>query len=1038
MNFVDMELEIMEYWEKINLLKISLEYRKDCKEFVFLEGPPTANGLPGAHHVLARAIKDIFCRYKNLVGFKVPRKAGWDCHGLPVELEVEKELKFKIKNDIISFGIKKFNDLCKENVFKYVKDWDKMTKRMAFMIDLENPYITMENKYIESVWWSLSQIWKKGLLFQGDMILPVCPRCETSLSSHEVAQGYSKIEEDSIYVKFKAKDFENTYFLVWTTTPWTLPSNIALAVSPTINYVFIKYKDETLILAESRLKIFEDENEYEIIRRIDGADLEGKSYEPILDYFKDEKGFIVVLGDFVSTEEGTGIVHIAPAFGEDDFNVCKEYNLPLIEPIHENGYFDDSIQELKDMWFKDADNIILERLKKENKLFKTELYIHDYPFCWRCKTPLMYYAKKSWFINMLEVKDRLVQLNQKINWIPNFIKNGRFGNFLENVKNWALSRERFWGTPLPIWICDSCGYEECIGSIKELKEKSIKKLNNIDLHKPIIDEVVFKCPKCTGKMHRVPDVIDCWYDSGCAFFAQWHYPFENQDRFKESFPVNFISEAIDQTRGWFYTLHAVSTLLFNEISYENVICLGFVVDDKGEKMSKSKGNIIDPWEVFNNYGADIFRWIYYSMGRYHQNKRLSFNIIEKSMNKFLGTLWNTFIFFKKYAEINQYKCSTFEPIEKRPIIDQWIMSRLYSTCKEVRKNMDAYDAFQSSQLLDLFIDDLSNWYLRLTRNRFDTISITTNKMAFDTLFEVLSNIIVILSPFVPFITEKIYLSLKEFNDELNLPSVHVSLYPEIDESKINMNLEGSFEIIKKIIRKGRALRAMKNISIRQPLKELVIGGTEDYKKSIDIFEDLIKSELNIKKISFFERENLIKQKLKLKIQPNYSVLGKKFKKELKKNIEYLSTLDASKIMDTLNKKNVYKFEYNKKKWEIEPGDLDFEYICDEKYCMNKSEYDIMLLDIEIDEQLLEEGIAREINRRIQAMRKDLNLTPKLDKINVYYDGDKSLINVINKFSDQIKKETSIISFEKGIQNKGIVKEWEISNKKITIEVEKKE
>jgi len=1034
MDFVEIELEIMEYWDKINLLKTCLEARKDAEEFIFLEGPPTANGLPGAHHVLARAIKDVFCRYKNLLGYKVPRKAGWDCHGLPVELEVEKELGLKTKSEIIQYGIKEFNDLCKKDVFKYLIDWDKLTKRMAFLIDLDDPYVTLKNEYIESVWWSLSEIWKKGLLFNDYTILPLCPRCETSLSSHEVALGYKKIEEDSIYVKFKSKDFGDAYYLVWTTTPWTLTSNIALAVSPDIDYVMVEYKGEKLILAEKRLSVLGNEKNYKIIQKIEGANLEGKMYEPLLNYFEDKKGFFIVSGNFVSTEEGTGIVHIAPAFGEDDFNICKEYQLPIIEPIHVNGHFDDSIPELDGIWFKDSDKIIMEKLREENKLFKTELYAHDYPFCWRCHTPLMYYAKKSWFINMVEIKDKLVELNQEINWVPKFLKDGRFGNFLDNIRNWALSRERFWGTPLPIWKCDSCGYEDCIGSLEELKTKSEQDLQDIDLHKPMIDEVKLICPKCKSEMTRVPEVIDCWYDSGAAFLAQWHYPFENEEKFRNSFPVDFISEAIDQTRGWFYTLHAISTLLFEKISYKNVICLGLVVDENGEKMSKSKGNVINPWQIFDKYGADAFRWAYYSMGRYHQNKRLSFKIVEDIMNRFLVPYWNSFLYLQRNAEIKGYNYTDPELLEKRPALDQWIISRLYSTCKSVKNLMDKYEVFRSTQKLELFIEDLSNWFLRISKRRYGHSSAEIYKVAFDTLYEAILNLTIVLSPFIPFLSEKIYLLLQQIDRELNLPTVHTALFPEIDDNKINKNLEDQFEIVKMIIQNGRALRSETNIGIRQPLSELLVGGTLETEKAIQSFTEIIKDELNVKEIHFYSKDDLIKNFMSLKIVPNYSTLGKKFKGDLKENIDYLLSLNSMEIKNALDQEKEYKFIVADTDWTINPEDLSFEYLSQEDFCKKETENLILLLNMKLDQSLTEEGLYRQILRRIQSMRKDLKLNPKIDQIIVNYDGDETLIDVLLKFEELLKSKASIFCLEKGIQNEGLVIDWEISNKKLKLEL----
>jgi len=828
-NFPKNEEKILKFWKNKKIFEKSLKKTRKGPRFVFYEGPPFANGLPGIHHLLARAFKDIILRYKTMQGFFVERRAGWDTHGLPTEMEAEKKLNIKSKKEIDKLGIEKFIEECRRNVFTYKKEWEEFTERIGFWLDFENAYITCDNDYIESLWWILKQIWEKGLLYQGYKVVPYCPRCGTSLSSHEVAQGYKTIKENSIYVKLKVKGQKDTFLLIWTTTPWTLPGNVALAIKPDFEYVKIKAGSEFLILAKDRIL-----EEYEIVEEIKGEDLIGLEYEPLYAFIKpDKKAYYVVGADFVSLEEGTGIVHMAPAFGEDDMEVAKLNDLPVLMTVDEEGKFETG--DWKGMFVKKADPLVIEDLKKRKLLYKEEMYEHEYPFCWRCKTPLLYYAKTSWFIKMTAVKKDLIKNSEKINWVPKYIKKGRFGEWLREVKDWNLSRERYWGTPLPIWECEKCKKQICIGSIKELTDKSKAKIK--DLHRPFIDKITFKC-ECGGAMKRVAEVIDCWFDSGSMPFAQWHYPFENKNRIDkaDSFPADFISEAIDQTRGWFYTLLAISTLLGKGISYKNSICLGLVLDAKGQKMSKSRGNIIEPQEVINKFGADCARFYFYTVNPAGEAKRFDFKDAQSLYRKFFDTLWQSYTFFETYVSKKEIQNPKSKIQNLSNILNQWIISRIENLNAQVVKNLDNYDVVRAARLFINFVDDLSNWYIRRSRKRFRN----SEKEAIQTLHYVLLKLAKLIAPFAPFITEELYQKLDDSSE-----SVHLADFPKSDKKLINTKLEEKMTQVRNIVTQALAQRAELGIKVRQPL-----AGLEIKNKLDEELLELIKDEVNVKKITF--------------------------------------------------------------------------------------------------------------------------------------------------------------------------------------------
>ncbi len=1039
-NYPEMERRILSFWDKEDIFHKSIQIREGSPNFIFFEGPPTANGRPGIHHVISRTIKDLVCRYKTMQGFRVERKAGWDTHGLPVEIEVEKELKLDGKAKIEELGIDKFCDQCHESVFRYKKEWDDLTTRIGYWLDLDKAYITCSNEYIESVWWILSQFWDKGLIYQGHRIVPYCPRCGTALSSHEVAQGYEEVSDPAVYVRMKLLDQPNTYFLVWTTTPWTLISNVALAVGADIDYVKVGHKGQDLILAEALCDQALD-GEYEIKERFKGKELETLEYEPLYSFVKTEKSkaFYVILGDFVSVEEGTGIVHIAPAFGADDYEVGLKYGLPVVQPVDVKGEFTDEVTPWKGLFVKDADKSILEDLKNRGLLYKEGEYLHTYPFCWRCESPLIYYARQSWFIRTTAYKDKLLEDNQKINWYPPEIRSGRFGEWLENNVDWALSRERFWGTPLNIWICDKCGEKKSVSSIEELLRLAIpgKSLSSfkecINLHKPVIDTITVKCSKCEGIMHRTPEVIDCWFDSGSMPYAQWHYPFEHKDDFQEKFPAEFISEAIDQTRGWFYSLLAISSFISGEPAYKNVIVIELIQDKDGFKMSKSKGNVVDPWEVLDVQGADALRWYLLSVSHPWLPTRIIKEAITEVEKKFLSTLRNTYSFFALYANIDGFNPVQHKlDLKKRPDLDRWTISKINSLIKNVTCDLDNYDLTRAARKIQEFvIEDLSNWYVRRSRRRFWQSAHTQDKIsAYLTLWESLVTVCKLIAPYTPFIAEELYqeLSAKVAADAPQ--SIHLASFPKADESYIDKKLEEKMEVLRKIASLIRAARNRVGIKIRQPLAEILAKIPKGLdKRQLESSSGLILDEVNVKKISFVEDDICVTE---LVARPNFGRLGPKFGKNADLIAQKIRSLSDEEL-NQFKKEKRLTLELEGEMVELGAEDLEIGEREKEGFVIeSENEYKVAL-STTLTEELKDEGFARELVNRIQNMRKSAGFDV-MDRIKVDIKSTPRLHKAVEAFDQYIKSETLAKEITKSGEKGELSKEWDINGEKAQLSV----
>jgi isoleucyl-tRNA synthetase len=1029
LNFVDRELKVLEFWKQNDIFKKSMNMNEGGPIFTFYDGPPTANGKPHIGHILTRSIKDIIPRYKTMKGYHVLRKAGWDTHGLPVELEVEKELGIDGKQDIEKFGVEAFVKRCKESVWKYSNEWEKMSDRVGFWADMENPYVTYHNEYIESVWWSLKTIWEKGLLYKGHKIIPYCPRCGTSLSSHEVAQGYKDVKEQSIYVKFKVKGEDNTYVLAWTTTPWTLPSNVALTVNPVENYAKVSCNGETYIMAEALLKeVLKDQ--YTVLEINKGQDLVGLEYEPLFDYAKpDKKAYYVVSDSYVQLTEGTGVVHCAPAFGEDYSRVGKIYDLPFVQLVNERGCFVDSVNDFAGAFVKDADPEIIKNLDARGLLFKALEYEHSYPFCWRCDTSLIYYAQDTWFIKMTAIKDMLVENNRKINWYPPSIGENRFGNFLENVVDWGLSRTRYWGTPLPIWEC-ACGHRECIGSIEELIQKGIDVPKDIELHKPYIDAVFLRCEKCGGKMKRVTEVIDCWYDSGSMPFAQWHYPFENKELFEQNFPADFISEALDQTRGWFYTLHAISNLLFEQPAYKNCIVLGLVQDKDGQKMSKHKGNVVDPWTVLNKQGADAIRWYFYSTSAPWLPSRFYDQAVSEGQRKFMGTLWNTYVFYIMYADIDNFNPNDYKlEYDKLSSMDRWLLSKCNSLIKYVDESLASYKITESARALQSFTDELSNWYVRRSREIFWQEGMPQDKIsAYMTLYTVLDALTKLSAPFTPFMAEEMYQNLVRSVSPDAPESVHLCSYPEYNPDWIDKELEEKMDSVLDVVTLGRACRNTANIKNRQPLSHLYIKSD---RVPEDEFLDIIKNELNVKNVSVIDDEEAF---ITYSFKPQLKTVGPKYGKLLPRINEYLKNADGSLLMKELKANGIITFEANGQTVRLAEEDLLYETARKEGFVSDRSENTVVVLNTQLTRELIDEGYLRELLSKIQTMRKeaDFEIT---DNINVYYVGNDTIQSIFNRFDAFIKKEVLAKEIIEG-QTDGYVKQWDINGIDVVLGVKR--
>ena len=995
--FVGLEKEITNLWTARNVIKKNFDMNQDGEYFTFYDGPPTANGRPHVGHVLTRVMKDIIPRYKVMKGYKVIRKAGWDTHGLPVELEIEKKLGISGKEQIEEYGVEKFVKECKESVFTYVSMWEKMTNQIGYWVDMENPYVTYHNPYIESVWWALKQMWDKGLLYEGHKVMPYCPRCGTALSSHEVAQGYKDVKDLTCIAKFKVVGEENKYILAWTTTPWTLPSNLALCINKAYTYIEAKVGDEVYVLAKDLAdKVLGEE--YEIVREFKGEELLGTKYEQLMPFGKVEgKAFEVIHGDYVTLSDGTGIVHIAPAYGEDDSLVAKANGITFINLVDREGRFVEEVTPWAGKFVKKCDESICKWLEENNKLFKSERHMHSYPHCWRCDTPLLYYPKESWFVAMTTLRDKLLENNNKINWYPDNIRTGRFGKFLENVIDWGISRDRYWGTPLPIWNCE-CGHKECIGSIEELKKKGINVPEDIELHKPYIDNVHLKCEKCGKEMTRANEVIDCWFDSGSMPFAQLHYPFENKELFDQNYPAQFISEAVDQTRGWFYTLLAISTAIFDRNPFENCIVLGHVLDKKGLKMSKSKGNVVDPFTVLDSQGADATRWHFYTASAPWLPTRFSVDDVGEAGRKFMGTLWNVYSFYVLYAELDQFNPLQYSDFVSENVMDKWIMSKLNTLVKDVDSMLDSYQITQAALAIEDFTDELSNWYVRRNRGRYWTQELTDDKIgAYVTLYRVLTTVIKVAAPFVPFITENIYQNLVVGLDKNAEESIHLCKWPEVDEKAIDKELEKEMDLAYTIVKLGRSARNGANIKNRQPLSKMLVS-TDSLPR---YYDDIITDELNIKEVEFGAD---LSTHVNFEIKPNLPVLGKAYGKLIPAIRKEIAARNQMELAQTIQNGGVVVINIDGNEIELNKENLLVTMQGLEGYAFAGEGSIGVVLDTNITDELREEGHVREMISKIQNMRKDKGFEVA-DKIKLYVADNDMLLDIVKKYAEVIKKET---------------------------------
>lgn len=1036
--FPGMEREVLNMWKENDIIDKNFKLNKDGEYFTFYDGPPTANGKPHVGHILTRVMKDIIPRYKVMKGYKVIRKAGWDTQGLPVELEIEKKLGISGKAQIEEYGVEKFIKDCKSSVFNYVSQWEKMTDQIGYWVDMKNPYVTYHNEYIESIWWAVKQMWDKNLIYQGHKVMPYCPRCGTALSSHEVAQGYKDVNDMTCVAKFKVD--ENKYILAWTTTPWTLPSNLALCVNKNFTYVEAKLKEDIEIDENCNMKLGEiyilakdlcdeilGEGKYDIIKEFKGEELLGTKYDQLLPYGKVEgKAFEVIHGDYVSLSEGTGIVHIAPAYGEDDSFVAKQNGITFINLVDKEGKFVEEVTPWAGKNVRKCNESIVEYLKNANKLFKSERHMHSYPHCWRCDTPLLYYPKESWFVAMTTLRNELIENNNKIHWYPDTIRTGRFGNFVENVIDWCISRDRYWGTPLPIWQCE-CGHEECIGSIKDLKEKGINVPEDIEFHKPYIDDVHLKCPECGKEMTRVKEVMDCWFDSGSMPFAQLHYPFENKELFEKNFPAQFISEAVDQTRGWFYTLLAVSTTVFGKPAFENCIVLGHVLDKKGLKMSKSKGNVVDPFEVMDGEGADATRWHFYTSSAPWLPTRFSKEDVGETSRRFLGTLWNVYSFYVLYAEIDKINPLQHKGFISENVMDKWIISKLNTLVKSVDEKLEAYDITGAALDIENFTDELSNWYVRRNRSRFWANALTDDKLgAFITLYRVLVTLCQVAAPFVPFITENMYQNLVVSLDREAKESIHLNMWPKYHEEEVDKNLEEEMELAYNLVKLGRSARNSANIKNRQPLSKMLIS-----EKAIpEYYGDIIKDELNIKEVVLGAD---LSKYVNFNIMPNLPVLGKAYGKLIPEIKKYISSQNQMELASKIRNGESVVAKLGETEIELNADNLLVTMEGIEGFAFAGTGTLGVVLDTTITEELKEEGYVRELISKIQNMRKDKGFEV-LDRITLYVNGNKTLEDIIEKNKLEIKKETLTIEIVYNAERKEYT-ECNINGEKINIDVE---
>ncbi|MEH2932087.1 isoleucine--tRNA ligase [Candidatus Ventrimonas sp. KK005] len=1032
LKFVDREKEVEAFWKDHDIFKKSMEDRKDGPSYMFYDGPPTANGKPHIGHVLTRVIKDMIPRYRTMKGYLVPRKAGWDTHGLPVELEVERLLGLDGKEQIEQYGLEPFIAHCKESVWKYKGMWEDFSSTVGFWADMDNPYVTYHDDFIESEWWALKQIWEKGLLYKGFKIVPYCPRCGTPLSSHEVAQGYKDVKERSAIARFKVKG-EDAYILAWTTTPWTLPSNVALCVNPDESYVKVQNDGYTYYLAEALCDTVL-QGEYTVLERYKGKDLEYKEYEPLLPYANEvcdrqrKKAFYVVCDGYVTLTDGTGVVHIAPAFGEDDSKVGRKYDLPFVQLVDSKGEMTKETP-WEGTFVKKADPLVLKELEEKGLLFSAPSFEHSYPHCWRCDTPLIYYARESWFIKMTAVKEDLIRNNNTINWIPESIGKGRFGDWLENVQDWGISRNRYWGTPLNIWECE-CGHQHSIGSIEELKSMSKNCPEKIELHRPFIDEVTITCPKCGKEMKRVPEVIDCWFDSGAMPFAQHHYPFENQELFEKQFPADFISEAVDQTRGWFYSLLAISTLIFNKAPFKNVIVLGHVQDEFGQKMSKTKGNAVDPFDALATYGADAIRWYFYINSAPWLPNRFHGEAVKEGQRKFMGTLWNTYAFFVLYANIDQFDATKYTlDYNQLTVMDKWLLSKLNSMVKSVDENLENYRIPETARALQAFVDDMSNWYVRRSRERFWAKGMELDKInAYMTLYTALVTTAKAAAPLIPFMTEAIYQNLVRNIDKMAPESVHLCDFPPVDETCIDVQLEADMDEVLKIVVLGRAARNTANLKNRQPIGKMYVKADHELSS---FYVEIIEDELNVKSVEFVED---VRSFTTYSFKPQLKTVGPKYGKQLGNIRKALTEMDGNKAMDTLKAEGCLTFTFGEEKVILSQEDLLIDMAQTEGYVSESDNQVTVALDTNLTPELLEEGFVRELVSKIQTMRKEAGFEV-MDRIYVYQSGNDRLAEILNGHRVEIGGEVLADEIRIGLEG-GYKKEWNINGEKTTLGVEK--
>lgn len=1026
LNFVDREKNIEHFWKEKDIFKKSIEQREGSPAFTFYDGPPTANGKPHIGHVLTRVIKDMIPRFQTMKGHKIRRKAGWDTHGLPVELEVEKQLGLDGKEQIEKYGIEPFVKKCKESVWQYKGMWEDFSSTVGFWADMDDPYVTYDNTFIESEWWALKQIWEKGLLYKGYKIVPYCPRCGTPLSSHEVAQGYKDVKEKSAIAKFKVKG-EDAYILAWTTTPWTLPSNVALCVNPDITYVKVKNNETIYYMAEALLKSVLD-GEYQVLETFKGKDLEYKEYEPLFTFANvTKKAFFVTCDTYVTTSDGTGVVHTAPAFGEDDSRVGRNYDLPFVQFVDGKGEMTKET-DWEGVFCKKADPLILQALKEKGLLFKVLDFEHSYPHCWRCDTPLIYYARESWFIKMTDVKEDLIRNNNTVNWIPESIGKGRFGDWLENLQDWGISRNRYWGTPLNVWECE-CGQQHSIGSIEELKSMSDNCPENIELHRPFIDDVTITCPTCGKQMKRVPEVIDCWFDSGSMPFAQWHYPFENQDIFKENFPADFISEAVDQTRGWFYSLLAISTLLFNTAPYKNVIVLGHVQDANGQKMSKSKGNAVDPFDALQEHGADAIRWYFYENSAPWLPNRFHKAAVTEGQRKFMGTLWNTYAFFVLYANIDDFDASKYTlGYDKLPVMDKWLLSRLNTLVKTVDDNLSNYKVTETAKVLQGFVDEMSNWYVRRSRERFWAKELTQDKInAYMTLYTALVTVAKAAAPMVPFMTEDMYQNLVCGIDVAAPESIHLCDFPTVNEQWIDKELETNMELVLEIVVLGRSARNTANIKNRQPIGNMYVKAAVELN---DFYKKIVEEELNVKAVTF---KDDMEEYLTYSFKPQFKVLGPKVGKQIGEIKAALVTVNGHEAKEELDKTGELKLTLKTGEVILLAEDMEVSMAQTEGYVSDRYNGVIVALETTLSQKLLEEGFVREVISKLQTMRKD-NKFEVMDHITVYVNGNEKIAKLVTANATTIKDVVLGNEIHVG-KMAGFTKEWNINGEKVELGIQ---